>query len=172
MSLLRTPAPYRRDERASLRVPVVMPLIEVTVDQEGYLTVLLEREPYAADGALQRADLEQVLADIAADLGTPVRVEVREVDAVTFTDIVTPSVPARRPVGRIKSATTSVGEVTGDGFTPNEEVAVAVVVAHQLASTDGTARLRLPPALLVAHPGLVVLIGQTSGTVMISGGAP
>lgn len=171
MSMLHAAAPYRRDERASLRVPVVMPLVEVTVDQEGYLNVLLEREPYAAEGALQRADLEQVLDDIAADLGTPVRVEVHEADGVTFTDIVTPSVPAGRSVGRIKAATTSVGEVTGDGFTPNEEVAVAVVVAHQVASTDGTARLRLPPALLAAHPGLVVLMGQTSGTVMVSDGA-
>lgn len=171
MSLLHAAAPYRRDDRASLGVPVVMPLVEVTVDQEGCLNVLLEREPYAADGALRRADLEKVLADVAADLGTPVRVEVHEADGVTFTDIVTPSVPAGRPLGRFKSATTSVGEVTGDGFTPNEEVAIAVVVAHQVASIDGTARLRLPPALLAAHPGLVVLMGQTSGTVMVSGGA-
>lgn len=170
MSLLHAAAPYRRDERASFRVPVVMPLVEVTVDQEGCLNVLLEREPYAADGALRRADLEKVLADVAADLGTPVRVEVHEADGATFTDILTPSVPSARPVGRIKAATTSVGEVTGDGFTPNEEVAVAVVVAHQVASNDGTARLRLPPALLAAHPGLVVLMGQTSG-VFVSGGA-
>lgn len=170
MSLLHAAAPYRRDERASLRVPVVMPLVEVSVDQEGCLEVLLEREPYAADGALRRADLEKVLADVAADLGTPVRVEVHEADGVRFTDIVTPHVPAARPVGPIESATTSVGEVTGDGFAPNEEVAVAVVVAHQVANIDGTARLRLPPALLAAHPGLVVLMGQTSGTVMVSGG--
>lgn len=170
MSLLHAAAPYRRDDRASLRVPVVMPLVEVSVNQEGCLDVLLEREPYAADGALRRADLEKVLADVAADLGTPVRVEVHEADGVTFTDIVTPSVPAARPVGQFKSATTSAGEVTGDGFAPNEEVAVAVVVAHQVANNDGTARLRLPPALLADH-GLVVLMGQTSGTVVVSGGA-
>lgn len=171
MSLLHGAAPYRRDDRAALRVPVVMPLVEVTVDQAGYLNVLLEREPYAADGALRREDLEKVLDDVAADLGTPVRVEVNEADGLTFTDIVTPSVRPGRSVGRIKSATTSVGEVTGDGFTPNEQVAIAVVVAHQVAGNDGTARLRLPPALLAAHPGLVVLMGQTSGTVMVSGGA-
>ena len=169
VSMLRTAAPYRRDDRASLRVPVVMPLVEVTVDQEGYLNVLLEREPYAADGALQREDLEKLLDSIAADLGTPVRVEVHEADGVTFTDIVTPSAPAARPVGQIRPATTSVGEVTGDGFIPDEEVAVAVVVAHQVAGNDGTARLRLPPALLAAHPGLVVLMGQASGTVVTSG---
>jgi hypothetical protein len=97
-------------------------------------------------------------------------VEVHEADGVTFTDIVTPSVPPARPLGRFKAATTSVGEVTGDGFTPNEDVAVAVVVAHQVANNDGTTRLRLPPALLAAHPGLVVLMGQTSGTVTVSRG--
>lgn len=170
MSLLHAAAPYRRDQRAALRVPVVMPLVEVTVDQEGRLDVLLEREPYTADGAIQRADLEQVLASIANDLGTPVRVEVREADGVTFTDIVTPSGSAGRPLELIPGAPTVVGEVAGTGFAPCEDVAVAVVVAHQVAGSDGTARLRLPPALLAAHPGLVILIGQTSGTVIISGG--
>ncbi len=63
-----------------------------------------------------------------------------------------------------------IGEVTDDGLLPDEEVAVAVVVAHQVASTDGTARLRLPPALLESHPGLVVFVGKRSGTVMVSGG--
>ena len=48
---------------------------------------------------------------------------------------------------------------------------MAVVVAHQVASTDGTARLRLPPALLEAHPGLVVLMGKRSGAVAVSGGS-
>lgn len=71
----------------------------------------------------------------------------------------------------MREAATSAGELSGDGFLPNEEVAVAVVVAHQVASTDGTARLRLPPALLEAHPGLVVFMGQESGTVIFSGGA-
>ena len=65
----------------------------------------------------------------------------------------------------------SIGEVAGEGFLAGEEVVVAVVVAHQVASTDGTARLRLPPALLEAHPGLVVFMGKRSGTVAVSGGA-
>ena len=116
-------------------------------------------------------DLKQVLDDIAADLGTPIRVEVHEVDDSTFTDIVTPGRPKLRAVQPVRRVAASIGEVTGDGFLPNEDVAVAVVVAHQVASTDGTARLRLPPALLEAHPGLVILMGQKSGAVMVSGGA-
>lgn len=171
MSMINATAPYRRDDRQAVRVPVVMPLVEVTVDQKGYLTITLDRESYSADGALQRDNLKHVIDKIAADLSTAVRVEVREADQSTFTDIVTPDRPKLHTVKPTRNAATAVGEVAGDGFLPNEEIAVAVVVAHQVASTAGTARLRLPPALLEAHQGLVVLMGKKSGTVMISGGA-
>lgn len=168
MSLINTAAPYRREDRQDVRVPVVMPLVEVDVDKDGYLTVMLDHEPYSADGALARDDLKRLLAEIAADLGTAIRVEVREADESTFTDIVTPERPKLAPVKPMREATTTIGEVSGGGFLAGEEVAVAVVVAHQIANTDGTARLRLPPALLEAHPGLVVLLGKKSGTVMVS----
>lgn len=171
MSMINAAAPYRRDDRQAFRVPVVMPLVEVDVDKKGYLAVMLDHEPYSADRTLTRDDLKRVVDDIAADLGTAVRVEVREADKSRFTDIVTPERPQLRMVQPVREATTSIGEVAGDGFLPNEEVAIAVVVAHQVASTDGSARLRLPPALLEAHPGLVVFMGKSSGTVMISGGA-
>ncbi|MGE0171076.1 MAG: hypothetical protein AB7P47_23930, partial [Nocardioides sp.] len=94
-----------------------------------------------------------------------------EADKSTFTDIVAPERPKLAMVKPMREATTSIGEVAGEGFLAGEEVVVAVVVAHQVASTDGTARLRLPPALLEAHPGLVVFMGKRSGTVMVSGGA-
>jgi hypothetical protein len=171
MSMINAAAPYRRDDRQAMRVPVVMPLVEVDVDKKGYLTVTLDREPYSADGSLTRDDLKRVLDDIAADLSTAVRVEVREADKSTFTDIVTPERPKLQMVKPMREATTSISEVSGEGFLPNEEVAVAVVVAHRVASTDGTTRLRLPPGLLEAHPGLVVFMGKRSGTVMVSGGA-
>ena len=171
MSMINAAAPYRRDDRQAVRVPVVMPLVEVDVDKKGCLTVTLDREPYSADGSLTRDDLKRVLDDIAADLGTAVRVEVSEADKSTFTDIVTPARPKLAMVKPMREATTSIGEVAGQGFLAGEEVAVAVVVAQQVASTDGTTRLRLPPALLEAHPGLVVFMGKRSGTVMVSGGA-
>lgn len=171
MSMINTATPYRRDDRQAMRVPVVMPLVEVDVGKDGFLTVTLDREPYSADGSLTRDDLKRVLDDIAGDLGTAVRVEVREEDRSTFTDIVTPERPKLRMVKPEREEKTWIGEVVGDGFLPDEEVAVAVVVAHQVASVDGTARLRLPPALLEAHPGLVVFMGKRSGTVLVSGGA-
>ena len=172
MSMVNAAAPYRRDDRQAVRVPVVMPLVEVDVDAGGFLVITLDHEPYSADGALTRDDLKQVLNDIAADLGTAVRVEVHETDGNTFTDILTPERPKLRMVKTPNNtAVTTIGEIAGNGFLAGEEVAVAVVVAHQTASTDGTARLRLPPALLAAHPGLVVFMGKRSGTVTVSGGA-
>jgi len=168
MNIIKSAAPYRRDELQAVRVPVVMPLVEVEVDEKGFLTVKLDHEPYSADGSLTRDDLQRVLDEIAADLGTAVRVQVHEADGNTFTDIVTPARPRQHMVKPVREVTTTISDVTGGGFLAGEEAAVAVVVAHQVASTEGTARLRLPPALLEAHPGLVVFMGKRSGTVMVS----
>lgn len=171
MSMINAAAPYRRDDRSTLRVPVVMPLAEVTVDAQGHLTVLLDREPYSADGALQRDDLQRVLDTIAADLGAPIRVEVHEADDSTFTDIITPTrqVPVEAAPRTHKALASAFG-ISGEGFTAGEQVEVCVVVARQIADADGNAQLRLPPALLTDNPS-VVLVGRTSGTVALSEGA-
>jgi hypothetical protein len=170
MSMLNAAAPYRRDDRPTLRVPVVMPLVEATVDEQGRVSVLVDHQPHTADTTLQRDDLTRVLEEIAADLGTPIRVEVREADASTFTDIVTP--PGRTPTaepsaGGPAAALASPFGISGEGFNAGEEVTVCVVVARQVAGDDGTARLRLPPALSATHPGLV-LLGRSSGTIALS----
>jgi len=59
--------------------------------------------------------------------------------------------------------------ISGDGFAAGEQVEVCVVVARQVAADDGSAQLRLPPALLASHPD-VVLVGRTSGAIALSGG--
>ena len=169
MSMLNPAAPYRRDDRSTLRVPVVMPLIEGVVNDDGLLTVTLDREPYSADGALRREDLRRTLTDIAADLGTPIRVEVREADDSTFTDIITPKRRDADPVPTARTVLASAFGISGDGFTAGEEVEVCVVVARQVAANDGSAQLRLPPAVLASHPD-VVLVGRTSGAIALSGG--
>jgi len=169
--MLNAAAPYRREDRSTLRVPVVMPLIEVTVDKDGCLTIWLDREPYSADGALRRDDLTRVLNGIAADLATPVRVEVHEADDSTFTDIVTPprQVPVSAPSPKRRALASAFG-ISGEGFTAGEQVEVCIVVARQIADRDGNAQLRLPPALLADHPS-VVLVGRSSGAVALSEGA-
>lgn len=170
MSMLNSAAPYRRDDRSTLRVPVVVPLVEVVVDEDGLLTVTLDREPYSADGALRREDLRRTLTDITADLRTPIRVEVREADGTTFTDIITPKQRDTERAPAARRVLASAFGISGDGFTAGEEVEVCVVVARQVAADDGSTQLRLPPALLACHPD-VVLVGRISGAVALSGGA-
>ena len=170
MSMLNSAAPYRRDDRSTLRVLVVMPLVEVVVDEDGLLTVTLDREPYSADGALRREDLRRTLTDITADLRTPIRVEVREADGTTFTDIITPKQRDTERAPAARRVLASAFGISGDGFTAGEEVEVCVVVARQVAADDGSTQLRLPPALLACHPD-VVLVGRISGAVALSGGA-
>ena len=172
MSMLNSASAYRRDERSTMRVPVVMPLVEVTVDTDGYLAVTLDREPYSADQAFQRRHLQRLVDGIASDLGTPVRVEVHEVDGSTFTDIVAPEPPPADPATKqvqCKALASAFG-ISGGGFTVGETVAVCVVVARRVADDAGTAQLRLPPAVLADHPD-VVLLGRTSGAVAVSQGA-
>lgn len=181
MSMLNAAASYRREDRAApraaQRVPVVMPLVDVRIDVEGTLSVRLDREPYATDSLLHRDDLQRLLRDLATDLDTPIRVEVREADGSAFTDIVTPEShdvrlpdpprPATAPAD--ETASEMVGKTARGWFLPLEDVAVAVVVAHQTASEDGVAHLRLPPVLLEAHAGRLVLVGQQSGAIVVSG---
>lgn len=172
MSLLQAPAPYRRDQSAHLRVAVVLPLVVVRVDKDGLLDVTVDREPYDTDGPLTRDDLHRLLNTIADNLASPLKVEIHELDEPVFTDFITlePKHAAPQPKPVRSSVSTSTGGVSGDGFLPDEDVAVAVVVAHQVANADGIARLRLPPALLAGRPGVVVLVGQSSGKIAVSGG--
>ena len=111
-----------------------------------------------------------MLTDIAADLGTPIRVEVREADDSTFTDIITPARRDAEPAPAARKVLASAFGISGEGFTAGEQVEVCVVVARQVAADDGSTQLRLPPALLAAHPD-VVLVGRNSGAVALSGGA-
>ena len=140
-----------------------MPLVEVTVDDRGHLDVRLDREPYSPDGALHRNDLKSTLESIANDLGTPLRVEVHETDGSAFTDIVTPTRPSERPAPPKGPAR----KQSEQPFLPDEEVSVAVVVARRRG--DAGDAPRLPPALLAAHRGDVVLVGRTSGAIRVLG---
>lgn len=170
MSLLHAAVPYRHDQAGQLRVPVTLPLVEVHIDSNGLLAIVVNREPFDTDRPLTRDDLPEALEKITGDLGSPVKVEIHEPGESVFTDIVTPEPQRHEPPQPAKTRIPPCpGDVGGDGFLPDEEVAVAVVVAHQVANHDGTARLRLPAALLAGRPGVVVLLGRTSGTVAVSG---
>lgn len=147
-----------------MRIPVVLSTVRVTVDHDGRLAVELDGRPYADDRVLGRGDLRSVVDEIAEDIGTAVRVEVREADGSTFSDIATPpdqpALAATEP-----SPTPGVPALTGAGFQPGEEVALAYVVARQEADTYGNAVINLPPALVRAARSGLVLVGLSSLTV-------
>jgi hypothetical protein len=163
MIMLNTTTPYRRDDHGTLKVPVVMPLIEVMINDDGYLDIRLDREPYTPEGAVTRPELGSIVESIANDLGAPVRVEVHESDGTTYTDIVTPDGRASE-----QTAADQVPEASPSAFLPDEEVSVAVILGRHQRGGDSL-ESRLPPALLAAHRGNVVLFGRTSGTVRVIG---
>lgn len=163
---------YRRGAAPPLQVPVVLPQIDVTVDEHGRLDVRLDREPYSADTNLGRADLRRVVEDIARHVGTPVRVDVREADGSVFSDFVSPPAPDAAPAAvAAPSVAAPVGRVCGAGFVPGERVVVAVVVAEVVADGTGTARLRLPPALLSSHGDQLIVVSADTATPADAGAA-
>jgi hypothetical protein len=147
-----------------MKIPVVLSTVHITIDHDGRLAVELDGRPYADDRVLGRGDLRSVVDEIAEDIGTAVRVEVREADGSTFSDIaIPPEQPA--PVATEPSPTPVVPALKGAGFDPGEEIALAYVVARQQADTDGNAVINLPPALLRATRSGLVLVGLSSLTV-------
>ena len=159
--MLNTTAPYRRDDHGTLKVPVVMPLIEVMINDDGYLDIRLDREPYSPEGAVTRRELGSIVEAVANSLGAPVRVEVHESDGTTYTDIV---MPDGRDSGQ--AAADHLPEASQVDFLPDEEVSIAVILGRHQRGGDSL-ESRLPPALLAAHRGNVVLLGRTSGTVRV-----
>ncbi|HRK47289.1 MAG TPA: hypothetical protein PK324_16775 [Nocardioides sp.] len=182
------PAADARDDKPqdAGRVPVVLPHLAITIsdasmtgtDGGARLSATLNGEPYPvpAGPGEGRSALGPLVEQVATELGCPVRIEVREVDGSVFTEIVKPP-PVQAVTGsaaswepaELDAAGFGRLEVGGSGFAPDEQVAVAVVVAHQTAGPDGCARLRLPAALLASRPGTVVLLGRASGYVAVSG---
>ncbi|MFS2281984.1 hypothetical protein V2S04_14315 [Microbacterium sp. OR21] len=158
-------------------VPVSIPLVVLDVREDGTVAVTvdgirLDPEPFAPPW--RRASFGQIIDRATDDRTTPARVEVREADGTTFTDIIAaqrrraphptpePEEPAPRPVFHT---------VEGDGFVPGEDIAVAVVTGHTDASGTGTARALIDPARLGPDAASsvveVVLFGRISGTTII-----
>lgn len=147
-----------------MKIPVVLSVVHVIIDAAGVMSVDVDGAPHESDQSRRRGDLRSVIDEITTDLDAPVRVEVREADGTTYVDIATPPEssdpsPAEPPL------TPSTPAMTGAGFQPGEEVALAYVVVRQHADAEGNASLNLPPALLAATRGGLVLLGMRSRTV-------
>jgi len=166
-----SPAPVRRDEDSS--VPVVLPQVIITITDDGRMTVTVDGVPFGPEPFAppwRREDFAAVLDQLTEQRRSPVRVEVREADGSTFTDIITPSRrrpepepedPARRPAAELVA-------LHGEGFVPGEDVAIAVVITHGDAAPDGTVRGLVTADQLAASPTReVILLGRVSGTLTI-----
>ena len=148
-----------------MKIPVVLPLVTITINTDGLATVTVDHQPYACDRQLTRTDVAGLLDEITSDLASPVRVEITESDGTTYTDIATPPETSAREVALNVVPVPQDGRSRGS-FRAGEQVAVAYIVLHQRADETGAAHLRLPPALM--HRGLpLVLVGLESNTVTI-----
>ena len=103
----------------SSAVPIVLPVVEVTVDEHGQLRVSLDKEPYEVPGNVipsGRAALGRVFAEITTSLDSPIRVTIREADGSLFTDILTPPSQVPTPEQRSVSALHSVAGARSVGL--------------------------------------------------------
>ena len=147
-----------------MKIPVVLSVVHVAIDADGVMAVDVDGAPRDSGQSRTRGDLRGVIDEITSELGAPVRVEVREADGSTYADIATPP-ESPAPAATEPSPTTSTPALAGAGFQPGEEVALAYVVVRQTADAAGNAALNLPPALLAATRGGLVLLGMSSRTV-------
>lgn len=147
-----------------MKIPVVLSVAHVAIDADGVLAVDVDGVPRDSEQTRTRGGLRHVIDEITSELGAPVRVEVREADGSTFTDVATPPVSSATAAAEPPPSSPSPA-LAGAGFQPGEEVALAYVVVRRNADAEGNASLNLPPALLAATRGGLVLLGMSSRTV-------
>ncbi|WP_141012946.1 hypothetical protein [Nocardioides sambongensis] len=160
-----------------VHVPVALPLLDVTIGDEGQITITLDGQPYGDTADLDRSGIQQVVDDITAARG-PMRVHVTEHDGTEFTDIALPHHPdaaGKNPdtkdldeedhaPGRTPpTARTMATGITGTGLLPEEDVHLALVIATDTADRDGAVQVRLPAAVLTRTDAQLLLVGATSG---------
>ncbi len=187
MSRDNTRHPSRRTKKTKpseqeLDVPAVLPHVVITVTEPtGTLAVTVDGEDFPAPEdtrAWSRARFGELLDAVTEDRTRTVRIEVHETDGSTFTDIIRarrtptdtdpeqdPSESARsKPSGKQAAAT-----VSGEGFLPGEDVAIAAVITGTTANEDGEVETRLTRRQKAnLRAGAEVLVfGRSSGTTLV-----
>lgn len=147
-----------------MKIPVVLSVVHVAIDAAGVMAVDVDGVPRESEQGRTRGDLRAVIDEITSELGAPVRVELRESDGSTYVDLATPRESSGTPAAEL-GPVPSMPALAGAGFQPGEEVALAYVVVRQHADAEGNAALNLPPALLAATRGGLVLLRMNSRTV-------
>lgn len=158
-------------------VPVSIPLVVLDVHADGTVAVTVDGKPLAPEPFAppwRRSLFGQIIDRATNDRTTPARVEVRESDGTSFTDIIAPRrrrAPQPKPEVEKPTPPPVFHTVEGDGFVPGEDVAVAVITGHTEAAGTGTARALIDPAQVTpdASGGIVevLLFGRISGTAAV-----
>lgn len=148
-----------------MKIPVVLSTVHVDISPDGHLHVDVDGNPHQVGRSLGRGDLPSVLDEVTTELGTAVRVEIREADGTSYADIATP--PAATATSQKDDVSTLVSQpgLHGHGFHPGEEVVIAYVVCTQTADADGQTSLNLPFAVLSRRGSTLLLVGRTSASV-------
>ncbi len=177
----RTPHPPKtaRPGAAPATVPVVLPLLTARVDSADQITVRLDGEA-VTDVPIGRGELGELIDRVLREQQVPVRVSIVEEDGTTYTDVLTPPPPApdSEPDPPEAAAATDalhragvpvLFEVTGDGFIPGEDVALAMIIRHSSTDGDGNVRHLIEDRELAAGSGEVLLFGRISGNARVIG---
>ncbi|MVT25063.1 hypothetical protein [Nesterenkonia alkaliphila] len=166
----------RRAKQQTRDVAPVPPVLPVVVaEARGEDLVLTVGDDKDDIQTVPRGEVGAALARIVSELGVPTRVEVHEADGRVLVDILDP--PHEPEPEHTKADALTEGEaaeiaglvdVSGDGFRPGEAVAVAVILRHISADSEGVARTLVDPALVPGAGGAeVVMIGRISDAVAV-----
>lgn len=152
------------------------------VQDDGTMTVTLDGRPYLPEPfapAWRRESFPHVIDQITDHRARWVRITVVEADGHLYTDNIAPQrrttpdetsrpEPAEITPAASAAPSTVLVQMSGQGFEPGEDTAVALVIAHASASPDGTVRALLDGRRLAASPTReVILLGRISGSLHI-----
>ena len=164
-----TPAPLAGKDQVT-EVPAVLPLVVIEALAADQLIATINGNRLAAT-PITRSELGTAIAEIVAQLGTPARVELHEQDGTVHADIIRPPQP-RSPFAPPEHAPVApnpptLAELSGEGFIPGEDVALAVIVTHSSAGPTGRARGLLDTRASLQVTGEAILLGRISGTTVV-----
>lgn len=173
------PPARRRPSRDDADAPLVeLPRLVVDVGPSGTLTATLDDVPFPFPASVPwtRSAFGDLLDAATGHRRTTVRIEVRESDGTTFTDIIQARKPALPPElidehsrsepTVVEHGAVELVEITGAGFVPGEDVAIALIVTSTDATGNGRVRAVLDSRQL-GQAGEVIVFGRISGTILV-----
>lgn len=162
----------KRHANRPRRVASVMASLKIRIDDDENLEVTLDDLPYPVPEGLEglgRDAVGRIIDFVAVEHG-PIRVQVSESDGTVYTDIATSpdfeSVTSDTPA-RNGQEPLVMNELMGREYVPGEVVDVAVVVHELEADRDGRVSLNLPSSVLSRIHKDIVLLGRTSGVIIV-----